>query len=364
MIIGVPKEIKPQEHRVALTPEGVRELVAEGHTVLCEPSLGVGSGFEDAAYVAAGAKPTPKEQLFEDASLVLKVKEPLPEEFEFLRPGLAIFTYLHLAPNRPLIDALLMRSVTALAYETLQSKGALPLLTPMSEIAGRMAPIVGAHYLQRTYGGRGVLAAGSPGVPPASALILGAGVVGSNAARVAVGLGMDVTVLNRDSDKLRTLDTQYAGRIKTRIATRDAIAECLPNADLVIGAVLVNGKRAPMLVTRAMLGTMRRGAVLVDVSIDQGGCAESSHPTTHDAPVYIEDGVVHYCVANMPGAYPRTATLALTEATLPYIKTLASLGITAALGGNVELRTALNTHEGTVAHRGLAEATGLPFTNF
>lgn len=361
MVIGIPKEIKPEEYRVAITPHGVRELVSEGHTVLCEPSLGEGSGFIDAGYEAAGARMVTKSRIFADAGLVLKVKEPLPAEFDLLRHGLAIFTYLHLAPNRPLLDALLMHKVTAFAYETLERDGGLPLLLPMSEIAGRIAPLVGAYFLQRPQGGRGVLPTGAPGVAPANMLVLGAGVVGTNSARVGLGLGMDVTVLNRGMEKLRLMERELGGRAKTRIASAGAIEECLPEADLVVGAVLVSGERAPVLVTRKMLDSMRPGAVIVDVSIDQGGCFETSRPTTHDKPVYEEGGVIHYCVANMPGAYPRTSTIALTEATLPYVKRLAGRGIDA-VRSDQELRSALNVYDGMISHSGLAESTGLPYT--
>ncbi len=364
MVIGVPKEIKPQEHRVALTPEGARELVREGHTVLCEASLGEGSGFRDMDYIAAGASIVPKEAVFADAALVIKVKEPIPEEFPFLRPGLALFTFLHLAANTALTDTLMRGRITALAYETLTRGGRFPLLMPMSEIAGRMAPIMGAHYIQRTYGGSGLLPSGVPGVAPAGMLVLGSGVVGSNAARVAVGLGMDVTVLGQDIAQLREIDREHCFRVKTRVFSDEALEECLALADVVVGAVLVNGERAPVLVRRSMLTLMRRGAVVVDVSIDQGGCFESSHPTTHADPVFVDSGVVHYCVANMPGAYPHTSTLALTHATLPYIRALASKGIEVAMKKDAELRSALNAYDGMIAHRGLAESTGLPFTEF
>jgi alanine dehydrogenase len=362
MIIGVPKEIKTHEYRVAVTPAGVLELMGAGHKVFCESSLGVGSGFSDAQYASAGAIITDKAGVFTKAELIVKVKEPQREEFESFRDGQALFTYLHLAPNRELIDYLLAKRISGFAYETLEHGGGLPLLTPMSEIAGRMAPIVGSYFLQRPQGGRGVLTAGAVGVPPAHVLILGAGIVGENALRVAHALGSEVTVINRGIEKLREIDKQYAGEVHTSTINKAHMEQALAEADLVVGAVYARGARAPHLVTREMLGGMKPGAVVVDVSIDQGGCFETSRPTTHDAPVFEVDGIIHYAVANMPGAYPNTSTRALTNATLPYLIKLAELGIKNALEDS-ELRTALNTHEGKLTHEGLAKSTGIELGN-
>ncbi|WP_298435170.1 alanine dehydrogenase [Geobacter sp.] len=364
MIIGVPKEIKSHEYRVGLTPAGVGELVRAGHRLLVEPGAGEGSGFSNDDYRQAGGELCGRSELFERAELVVKVKEPLPEEYGLLREGQALFTYLHLAPNRPLAEVLLAKKVTGLAYETIEKEGTLPLLAPMSEVAGRMAPLVGAFHLQRVHGGTGLLPGGVPGVRPARALILGAGVVGSGAARVCVGLGMEAVVLNRGVERLQRLDELFSGRVRTVVLNRDALREELRQADLVVGALLVPGGRTPLLIDREMLGTMKRGAVLVDVSIDQGGCAATSRPTTHDDPVYEVDGVIHYTVANMPGAFPRTSTLALTNATLPYVKALAGRGIEGALRADPVLAGALNTWRGAVAHPALAEALGLPFILF
>lgn len=364
MIVGVPKEIKRHEYRVGLTRAGAAALVAEGHQVLVEEEGGAGSGFGDEAYRRAGARICDREEIFARSGLIVKVKEPLPAEFHLLREGQALFTYLHLAPNPALTELLLERKVTAIGYETVERDGTLPLLSPMSEIAGRMAPLMGAFYLQRIHGGTGVLACGTTGVAPGRALILGAGTVGGNACRVSVWLGMDTTVLSRGTGRLRELEEQFPGRVKTGVLTDETLKERLGEADLVVGAVLVPGGRTPVLITREMLGTMKRGAVLVDVSIDQGGCAATSRPTTHDDPVYTVDGIIHYTVANMPGAYPRTSTLALTNATLPYILLLAGLGIDEALKSTRELAGALNTYRGKIAHSALAEATGREFRPF
>ncbi len=361
MVIGVPKEVRKQEYRVSVTPSGVRELVLEGQRVLVERSAGEGSGFTEAEYAAAGAETAGRERVFGEAELIVKVKEPLPEEYGLLREGQALFTFLHLAPNRELTDLLLEKKITAFGYETLQDGGALPLLAPMSEIAGRMSPIMASYYLQRPAGGSGVLPSGAPGVMPANALVLGGGTVGRNASRVALALGMRVTVLNRGMEKLRKLDQIFNGRISTMPSLRYTIEEQLSRADVVIGAVLVMGARSPVLVTGEMVSNMKKGSVIVDVSVDQGGCMETTRPTTHDAPVYMVDGVVHYAVANMPGAYPRTSTLALTNGTLAYVRKLASLGAERALREDLPLRTALNTHAGMVAHKGLSESTGLPY---
>ena len=356
MIVGVAREIKVQEYRVGLTPAGARQLVGDGHTVLVEHGAGVGSGFDDDAYARVGATPVARKELFACSELLIKVKEPLPAEYELLRPQQILFTYLHLAPNRPLTNVLLERGLTAFAYETLEEEGLTPLLTPMSEIAGRMAPLVGAFYLQRPQGGSGLLPCGVPGVPPARALILGAGVVGQGAARSAVGLGMETIVLNRGSDRLREIDRQFHGTIQTRILNDDSLEEELRRADLVIGALYVTGGRTPVLITRELLLCMRLGTMIVDVAIDQGGCAASSHPTSHDDPIFVVDGILHYCVANMPGAYPRTSTLALTNVTLPYIRQLAKLGVDESLRTSPALTTALNLHAGVILHPALAAA--------
>jgi alanine dehydrogenase len=360
MLIGVPRELKKEEYRVAITPSGVRELKRDGHTILVEEGAGEGSGFSDAAYLDAAADIVSPGRLYEKAELIVKVKEPLSSEFGLLRTGQSLFSYLHLAPNRTLLDLLLQEKITAIGYETVERHGSLPLLAPMSEIAGRMAPMVGSFYLQRVHGGAGVLAPGVTGVNPAKAVILGAGVVGSNAARICVGLGMDTTVMNRGLEKLQKIDELFQGRVKTLPAGRSVIEDILHDADLVIGAALVPGGKTPVLVTKDMLPVMKKGAVIVDVSVDQGGCIETSRPTTHDDPVYMVEGVVHYAVANMPGAYPRTSTLALTNATLPYIRILANKGVLTALRESAELRSGLNTAEGKVIHTGLAASLGLP----
>ncbi|TAN42740.1 MAG: alanine dehydrogenase [Nitrospirae bacterium] len=361
MIIGVPREVKKEEHRVALTPGGAAELRKDGHSVLVETRAGDGSGFRDEDYSAVAADIVPRETLFGRADLIVKVKEPLPSEYHLFRDGQALFTYLHLAPNRELTEFLLGRNVTAIGYETVRKNGSLPLLTPMSEIAGRMAPLVGSYFLQAVHGGTGMLPPGATGVRPARAVILGAGVVGTNAARISRGLGMDTVVLNRGLDKLHAIDELFNGTVKTGPATSAAVSDEIRGADLIIGAMLVPGGRTPVLITKEMLGTMKKGSVIVDVSIDQGGCAETSRPSTHDDPVYRVDGILHYTVANMPGAYPVTATLALTNATLPYIRLLAGLGIDRALNENAELRSGLNIRNGAIQLKALAEALGIPF---
>ena len=356
MIVGVAREIKNQEYRVGLTPAGARQLAGDGHTVLVEHNAGLGSGFSDDDYARSGATLVTREELFARSELVIKVKEPLPAEYDLLRPQQILFTYLHLAPNRLLTDHLLNRGITSFAYETLEEDGGTPLLTPMSEIAGRMAPLIGAFYLQRSHGGNGLLPCGVPGVPPARALILGAGIVGQGAARIATGLGMETIVLNRSSERLRQLDSQFHSTIQTRILNDESLEEELGQADLIIGALYSTGGRTPLLISRERLQRLRAGTVLVDVSIDQGGCAASSRPTTHDDPVFTVDGILHYCVANMPGAYPRTSTLALTNATLPYIRQLATLGVDESLRTSQPLTTALNIRNGTITHPGLAAA--------
>lgn len=353
MVIGVPREIKPEEHRVALTPSGAAALISSGHPVLCEFGLGLGSGFADMEYIEAGASLCKKERLFGEAELIVKVKEPIEQEYPLIRQGQAIFTFLHLAPNRRLIDLLIERKAAAFAYETLDVSGELPLLAPMSEIAGSMAPLMGAFLMQRHMGGRGVLPARTSGLQPARALILGAGVVGRSALRVAHALGCDLTILNRGEGRLLEIKNTYGEAVRTGSLNHETIASEIKEAEMVIGAVYSRGGRTPMLVTRRMLSIMKPGAVVVDVSIDQGGCFETSSPTTHSDPAYIVDGIVHYAVANMPGAYPRTSTMALSEATLPYITMLAEMGVEGAAASDGPLGSALNVYEGRIIHPGL-----------
>ena len=360
MIIGVPKEIKKEEYRVGMTPFGAEELRGDGHTILIETGAGEGSGFSDEEYLRTDADIVDRKTLFSRSDLIVKVKEPLLPEFELIREGQAIFTYLHLAPNPELTALLLRKKVTALGYETLERDGGLPLLVPMSEIAGRMAPLMGAYYLQKIHGGEGVLPTGAIGVNPARALILGAGVVGGNAARVCVGLGMDTLVMNNGRERLQKLDEDFMGRIRTLPLSEHDIRNKIRDADIVIGAVLVPGARTPRLITRDMLGTMKKGAVIVDVSVDQGGCAETTRPTTHDNPVYDVDGIIHYTVANMPGAYPRTSTFALTNATFPYIKTIAGAGVEKVIREDAEIASSVNTYRGEIVHKALAESMGVP----
>jgi alanine dehydrogenase len=363
MIIAVPKEIKDHEYRVSVTPDGVQSLRQAGHEVLVEPSAGTGSGYSDDQYRQAGAKlAASKEALFRDAALIVKVKEPQLSETRLFRPGQILFTYLHLASSSDLTKALLETKIIAVAYETIESRdGTLPMLKPMSEIAGRMSVQVGARYLEITQGGRGLLLAGVPGVEPARVVVLGAGVVGSAATRIAVGMGAQVTVINLDVERLRHLDDLYQGRIVTRASTRAAIEESVAAADLLIGAVLVPGARAPRLVSRALVSKMKPGSVIVDVAVDQGGCVETTRPTTHSEPTYMVDNVLHYCVANMPGIVPRTSTQALTNATLPYLLTLASSGVEAAVRADAGLGKGVNLFQGKVTCRAVAEAHGLRF---
>jgi alanine dehydrogenase len=360
MIIGVPKEIKKEEYRVGITPNGVEELKRDGHTVLVELSAGEESGFPDGEYRQAGADTVGRDALFDRADLIVKVKEPVPPEYGFFREKQAVFTFLHLASNRDLMQMLVDRRLVALAYETLEDKGSLPLLAPMSEIAGRMAPLVGAYYLQRVHKGTGTLPMGAAGVKPAKALVLGAGVVGTNAARYSIGLGMETVVVNRGIERLREIDRMFMGRIKTLPLTRPNVETEIRDADLVVGALLVPGGRTPLVITRDMLGRMKKGAVIVDVSVDQGGCAETSRPTTHNDPVYESGGILHYAVANMPGAYPRTSTMALTNVTLPYIRMLAGMGIAEALKRSASMRSALNVFDGEIVHEALVESLGMP----
>ena len=364
MRVAVPKEVKVHEYRVGLTPAGARELVAAGHEVAVETHAGDGIGMDDGEYLAAGARivPTAKE-LFDWAELIVKVKEPQPQECRMLRKGQVLFTYLHLAADRTQTEGLLRSGATCIAYETVtDARGALPLLSPMSEVAGRMAVQVGAHCLEKEQGGAGVLLGGVPGVAPAKVVVLGGGVSGTNAARMAVGLEASVTIIDRSLPRLKELDLQFGPRATTLFATVEAIEQAVLAADLVIGAVLVPGAAAPKLVSRGMVRAMRPGSVLVDISIDQGGCFETSRPTTHSAPTYVEHGVVHYCVTNMPGAVAHTSTFALNNATLPFVLALATKGWRAALADDVHLRHGLNVHAGKVTHAAVAHDLGLGYT--
>ncbi|HEU4683980.1 MAG TPA: alanine dehydrogenase [Nitrospira sp.] len=363
MIIGIPKEIKDHEYRVGLTPSGAQALVHAGHEVWIEPSAGVASGYSDDEYRRTGASVArSKEEVFERAGLILKVKEPLLNECALFRPGQILFTYLHLASLPELTKALLSKKVTAIARETVEAKdGSLPMLKPMSEIAGRMSVQIGAHYLETTHGGRGVLLSGLPGVEPAHVVVLGAGTVGSAAVRIAVGMGARVTVINLDIGQLHHLDELYRGRIGTRISTQGAIEETVPDADLLIGAVLVPGARAPRLVSRALVAKMRPGSVIVDVAVDQGGCIETTRPTSHSDPVFVAEGVLHYCVANIPGIVPRTSTGALANATLPYVMKVAGQGLESAIRSDPGLAKGVNLFDGKITCRAVAEAHGLRF---
>ena len=358
MRIGVPREIKIQEYRVGLVPEGVRELTHAGHEVLIESGAGGGIGVTDANYESAGAQIAPTAAaIFERSELIVKVKEPQPNECAMLRSGQVLFTYLHLAADPAQAEALMRSGATAIAYETVTARnGSLPLLTPMSEVAGRMSIQVGAACLQKANGGFGVLLGGVPGVPPAKVVILGGGVSGTHAAEMAVGLRADVTVVDRSVDRLRELSVIFGSALQTAYSTTQAIERLVAEADLVIGAVLIAGAAAPKLVTRAMLKKMKTGTVLVDISIDQGGCFETSHPTTHDNPTFVVDGVIHYCVANMPGAVPRTSTYALTNATLPYVRALADHGWREALRRDPGLAGGLNVDAGQITHAVVAQA--------
>ncbi len=364
MRVGVPSEIKTHEYRVGLTPSAVRELVAAGHEVLVETGAGAGIGAADAAYEKAGAKIVAgAKELFARAELIVKVKEPQAPERKRLRPEQVLFTYLHLAPDPAQAKDLIDSGATCIAYETVtDANGGLPLLAPMSEVAGRMAIQVGSASLEKSRGGMGILLAGVPGVPPAKVTVLGAGVVGRNAARIAAGMGARVYALDRSVDALRRVEAEFGTSVTTVYASRDAIEQHVTSADLVIGAVLVPGAEAPKLVSRALLRQMKPGAVLVDVAIDQGGCFETSRPTTHDDPTYVVDGVVHYCVANMPGAVPRTSTYALNNATLPYVLKLANLGWPKALADDPHLKAGLNVARGKVTHRAVAAALKLGYT--
>ncbi len=363
MRIGVPKEIKNHEYRVGLTPASVAELVHAGHEVLVETQAGMGIDFDDSAYTKVGAKIAPDAaSVFAGSDMIVKVKEPQPQEIALLEPRHLLFTYLHLAADKPQAEGLMKSGATCIAYETVTSNsGALPLLKPMSEVAGRMSIQVASHYLEKEQGGRGELLGGVPGVAPARVAILGGGVAGINAAQMAVGLRADVTIYDISNDRLAELDLHFGSQIKTAYASKAAIAEAIQRSQVVIGAVLVPGAAAPKLVTRDQLKTMMRGSVLVDIAIDQGGCFETSKPTTHDNPVYEIDGVIHYCVANMPGAVARTSAFALNNATLPFVLKLANLGAEAAMKADRHLANGLNVYKGKIAFKAVADDLDLPF---
>jgi alanine dehydrogenase len=361
--IGVAKEIKTDEYRVALTPAGARELVQRGHEVVVETGAGIGSAFQDAAYEAAGARVAPVEEVWSDAELLLKVKEPIESEYARLRDGLVLFTYLHIAADEPLTRALVDSGITAVAYETVETDArALPLLAPMSEIAGRLAAQAGAYFLEKPLGGRGLLLGGVPGVAPGRVVIIGGGIVGYNAAVIALGLGANVTILERSIDRMRHLEEVLSGRVSLVMSSSLQIEESVQEADVVIGAVLIPGALAPKLITREMVRGMKEGAVLADVAIDQGGCAETSRPTTHSEPVYTVEGVTHYCVANMPGAVPITSTKALTNVTLPYVEAIADQGLAEAVARDGALARGVNVLHGRITFEAVAEAHGLDYS--
>jgi len=361
MIIGLPKEIKDNESRVGLVPAGVHALIQDGHRVMVETNAGEGSGIADEEYAAQGATVVDSAaEVYGRAEMIIKVKEPVGPEYDMLRKEQILFTYLHLAPAPALTKMLLDRQVTGVAYETIRLPNrSLPLLTPMSEVAGRMSIQVGAYYLQKPNGGRGELLGGVPGVPPANVVILGGGTVGTNAAKMAVGLGARVTIIDLDADRLRYLDDIFFGQIETLMSNPLNIQDSVAKADLLIGAVLIVGAEAPKLVTRAMIASMKKGAVVVDVAVDQGGCLETTRPTTHSQPTFVVDGVVHYCVANMPGAVPRTSTFALTNVTLPYARRLAAFGFQEAIERDSALKEGVNTYRGHVTCKPVAQALGL-----
>ncbi len=363
MIIGLPKEIKDNESRVGLTPAGVKTLSDFGHTVLVEKTAGIGSGISDEEFQAAGGQIVETaDEVWQRGDMVVKVKEPVGPEYNRMREGQLLFTYLHLAPDQKLTQVMLERKVTGVAYETITNdEGHLPLLTPMSEVAGRMAVQVGAHYLQKPEGGRGVLMGGVPGVLPAKVVIIGGGVVGINSMKMAVGLGANVTVLDKNLDRLRYLDDIFGAKIKTLMSNDYNVQESIANADLVIGAVLIPGASAPHLVKKDMLKTMHKGAVIVDVAVDQGGCIETTYPTTHSDPTYYVEDVLHYCVANMPGAVPRTSTFALTNATLPFAIKLANKGFKDAISNDRHLKAGVNTYAGHITYEAVAESQGLAY---
>ncbi|HEX7829069.1 MAG TPA: alanine dehydrogenase [Thermoanaerobaculia bacterium] len=365
MRIGVPTEIKDNEYRVGMTPSGVRDLASDGHEVLVQKGAGLGSGFADEEYVAAGAKILPDaDSVFSDADMIVKVKEPIEADLKRLKDGQLLFTYLHLAPVPDLTAKLLEKKIIGVAYETItdERRRTLPLLTPMSEVAGRMSVHVGAYYLHKPNKGRGVLLGGVPGVLPADVVIIGGGVVGTNAAKMAVGLGARVTILDNNLDRLRQLDDIFRGTVQTLASNRAHLEDACRHADLLIGGVLIPGAAAPKLVTRAMVSEMKKGSVIVDVAIDQGGCVETAHATTHSNPVYEVDDVVHYCVANMPGAVPRTSTIALTNATLPYTRMLANNGFEKAVRGNSGLAEGVNVYKGEITYEAVATSQGRKYT--
>lgn len=364
MIVALPKEIKDNEYRVGLTPAGVRALTDAGHQVVVERTAGQGSGFEDGLYQKAGAQILgSSDEVWAQGEMIVKVKEPIEPEYPRMREGQLLFTYLHLAPDKQLTRELLKRQVTGIAYETITDRrGGLPLLTPMSEVAGRMAIQVGAHYLEKMSGGRGILLGGVPGVPAARVVIIGGGVVGTNAAKIAVGMGAHVTMIDNNLERLRELDDIFLSKISTLASSAYMIHDAVSQADLIVGAVLVPGASAPRLVTRNMLKDVPNGAVIVDVAVDQGGCIETTHPTTHSDPTYYVEGVLHYCVANMPGAVPRTSTFALTNATLPYALRLANRGFLEAIAGGVGLKEGVNTYAGHCTYEAVATSQGLKYT--
>ena len=363
MIVGVPKEIKEREYRVGITPAGARALIEDGHQVLIEKGAGLGSGLTDEQYRAVGAQLEPSaSHVYQQAELIVKVKEPLAAEYTLLKPEQSLFTFLHLAAAPDLAALLLEKRITGIAYETVQhDDGTLPLLQPMSEVAGRMSVQVGAHFLQKEHGGKGVLLAGAPGVRPGRVVVLGAGTVGSNAVRIAVGMGADVTVLDIDPSRLALLDDHYGNHILTLISNSQNIEDEVSRADLLIGAVLIPGGRAPQLVTEQLVAQMNPGSVIIDVAVDQGGCIATTRPTSHDAPIHLLHGVLHYGVANMPGAVSQTSTFALTNSTLPYIQQLARLGVQPALQVDTALGCGLNTYAGQIKHQHVAEALNLPY---
>jgi alanine dehydrogenase len=365
MRIGVPTEIKDNEYRVGMTPAGVRDLASDGHQVVVQKGAGDGSGFADEEYELAGARILPDaDAVYSEAEMIVKVKEPVGPDLQRMKDGQLLFTYLHLAPVPQLTETLLQKKITGVAYETITDdrKRTLPLLTPMSEVAGRMSVHVGAYYLHRPNNGRGVLLGGVPGTLPADVIIIGGGVVGTNAAKMAVGLGARVTILDLSLDRLRALDDIFRGEVQTLASSRAHIEEAVRRADLLIGGVLIPGAAAPKLVTREMISGMKKGSVIVDVAIDQGGCVETARPTTHSDPVYEVDGVVHYCVANMPGAVPRTSTIALTNATLPYTRMLANMGFDKAVRSNEGLAEGVNVYQGQITYEAVATSQGREYT--
>ncbi len=364
MIIGVPREIKPNENRVALTPGGAELLIANKHTVIIEKDAGVGSGFSDEMYIRVGAKIIPTAaEVYGQSDMIMKVKEPIAPEYGLIKENQVLFTYFHFAASRELTEAMVKAKAICIAYETvMKPDNSLPLLIPMSEVAGRMAPQEGAKYLERTMGGRGVLLGGVPGTEPANVLVLGGGIVGTNAAKIAAGFGAKVTIMDNNLYRLRYLDDVMAKNVMTVMSTPDNIRRHAQQADLVIGAVLIAGAKAPHLITKDMLSTMKHGAVVVDVSVDQGGCIETCKPTTHENPTYVVDGILHYCVANMPGAVPYTSTVALTNATLPYAIQLANKGWEKACSDNRELYYGVNTVSGTIVYQAVAEAFDMPYS--